>query len=240
MCKRSHGKVRDPRAAHSGDGPGRADCRLRSLTFPCDRPQFSIAHAHSALTGGAPKPWDLSPPSSSHRGVCRPRPRGGPQPGDHAHATLRSRGPRSARGRPSPLQPHTPPGSRSSPTQKNCAPQPAPGGVVHTQGHSTSRQPPPPARSARPCTRRTSLHLATRPLARCTSALLAYATAHAGLCGTQKQPSAVAACFSPSARSAQRACTPQRASHGHEPRSPFPHPPPPAPRSQAKHPPSSC
>ena len=134
----------------------------------------------------------LWPPSSSHTAVCAARGHGGPQPGDHAHATLRSRGPRSAHGRPSPLQPH-PPGLPLLTHKKNCAPQPAPGGVVHTQGHSTSRQPPPPARSAHPCTRRTSLHLATHPLARCTSALLAYATAHAGLCGTRKQPSALAA-----------------------------------------------
>ena len=43
-----------------GDGPGRADCRLRSLIFPRGRPQFSIAHAHSALTEGRAEPWDLS------------------------------------------------------------------------------------------------------------------------------------------------------------------------------------
>ena len=60
MCKRPRGNIRDPRAAQLGDGPGRADCRLRSLMFPRGRPQFSIAHAHSALTVGAPKPWDLS------------------------------------------------------------------------------------------------------------------------------------------------------------------------------------
>ena len=85
----------------------------------------------------------------------------GPQPGDHTHTTLRSRGDRrlrSACASPPPPPSHPAPAAHGSRSSQNCAPQPAPGCAARTRTQHLV-----PPRRPTPCTRRTWLHLAMPP-----------------------------------------------------------------------------